>query len=593
MSTKTIYKRIALVAVTALGAGVLSVAPASAAGETAAADNKLYIATTNGVAAVLGTATDIGTGNGADAPRSTGLITSVTTNNGTTQTATMLSTGSLSVTAGASGSGTASKSAIVVTGGRISSYLEEGGTANQLGDINSTRTAYVGPTNNEVVSAIVVPDSGVTSFTIESYTGATAASPTGGTLTGRITVTVAASDVTGVLSTTNTRAWWNDGSNAATATTDATAANFTKANTESVNLSLVLRDGYNLPINAASAFISATVTGGAKIALGTSIAPSTASSTSVAYLAHSGLTDGLMYAKISQGTANVASNFTVTIQYNGVTIATKSGVISGDVASFTVNTLSIGRTGASSADSFYFSFKDAAGNTVVPASQTSAISVVSSTTNVSVTGATITTASTSSAAGSGNFTCTGSTGAGVTGGASAKLQLQILNSLSVAVKSNVFDAVCGGDAAAFTASLDKASYTPGSIATLTIKFLDSKGNTPNDYTSFAASNKATFVGAPGTVVTDGAVGDKPTSGVKTYQFIVGSTLGDFNMVVDAPDVRTANVAAGGSQGKVTVAYKIANSSTAVTNEDVLKAIVSLIASINKQIAALQKALLRR
>jgi hypothetical protein len=300
-----------------------------------------------------------------------------------------------------------------------------------------------------------------------------------------------------------------------------------------------------------------------------------------------------MYAKISQGTANVASNFTVTIQYNGVTIATKSGVISGDVASFTVNTLSIGRTGASSADSFYFSFKDAAGNTVVPASQTSAISVVSSTTNVSVTGATITTASTSSAAGSGNFTCTGSTGAGVTGGASAKLQLQILNSLSVAVKSNVFDAVCGGDAAAFTASLDKASYTPGSIATLTIKFLDSKGNTPNDYTSFAASNKATFVGAPGTVVTDGAVGDKPTSGVKTYQFIVGSTLGDFNMVVDAPDVRTANVAAGGSQGKVTVAYKIANSSTAVTNEDVLKAIVSLIASINKQIAALQKALLRR
>jgi hypothetical protein len=65
------------------------------------------------------------------------------------------------------------------------------------------------------------------------------------------------------------------------------------------------------------------------------------------------------------------------------------------------------------------------------------------------------------------------------------------------------------------------------------------------------------------------------------------------MVVDAPDVRTANIAAGGSQGKVTVAYKIAAATSATSNADVLKAIVSLIASINKQIAALQKALLRR
>jgi hypothetical protein len=43
---------------------------------------------------------------------------------------------------------------------------------------------------------------------------------------------------------------------------------------------------------------------------------------------------------------------------------------------------------------------------------------------------------------------------------------------------------------------------------------------------------------------------------------------------------------------VAVPYTVA-SSGGTTNEDVLKAIVSLIASINKQIAALQKALLRR
>ncbi|MFM2180226.1 MAG: hypothetical protein RL192_388, partial [Actinomycetota bacterium] len=42
----------------------------------------------------------------------------------------------------------------------------------------------------------------------------------------------------------------------------------------------------------------------------------------------------------------------------------------------------------------------------------------------------------------------------------------------------------------------------------------------------------------------------------------------------------------------TIQYKVAGSA-GVTNADVLKAIVSLIASINKQIAALQKALLKR
>jgi hypothetical protein len=42
----------------------------------------------------------------------------------------------------------------------------------------------------------------------------------------------------------------------------------------------------------------------------------------------------------------------------------------------------------------------------------------------------------------------------------------------------------------------------------------------------------------------------------------------------------------------TVQYKVAGAA-GVSNADVLKAIVSLIASINKQIAALQKALLRR
>jgi hypothetical protein len=65
------------------------------------------------------------------------------------------------------------------------------------------------------------------------------------------------------------------------------------------------------------------------------------------------------------------------------------------------------------------------------------------------------------------------------------------------------------------------------------------------------------------------------------------------MVVDAPDVRTANIAAGGSQTKITIPYSVKASSSTVTNAEVLKSIVALIASINKQIQALQKLILKR
>jgi hypothetical protein len=387
--------------------------------------------------------------------------------------------------------------------------------------------------------------------------------------------------------------WATDANASASSTTNADSANYLLANGEDSHITITLADAYEAAINNASAFVTATVTGNAKIALSTQADPSTAAATSVAYQAVASLSAGKIYAKVSQLVANAPAAFTVTFQYNGATLATKSGVIAGQVASMKVSSVGIGRTGATSADNFLVTFADSAGNLVVPANQTSAVSVVSSTTTTGVTGASVTTPSTASAAGKGSFTCSGSTGAGVTGGASAKLQLQILDANSNYVKSNVFDAVCGGDAAAFTASLDKASYTPGSVATLSINFVDSKGNKANDFTTFAASNAATYVGSPGTVVTAAATTDKSTNGVKTYQFIVSTTEGDFNMVVDAPDVRTANLAAGGSQGKVTVAYKIASASTATSNADVLKAIVSLIASINKQIAALQKALLRR
>jgi len=79
------------------------------------------------------------------------------------------------------------------------------------------------------------------------------------------------------------------------------------------------------------------------------------------------------------------------------------------------------------------------------------------------------------------------------------------------------------------------------------------------------------------------------NGVKTYKFIVGSTEGSYQLSVDLPKYNSSTY----SQTALTVAYAVKASTASVSNADVLKSIVSLIASINKQIQALQKLILKR
>jgi len=140
---------------------------------------------------------------------------------------------------------------------------------------------------------------------------------------------------------------------------------------------------------------------------------------------------------------------------------------------------------------------------------------------------------------------------------------------------------CVGAAYSYSAALDKAVYVPGDLATLTITAKDSAGNPSSDISTVGAA--AAIAGSNMTAVTALATTDTFTAGVKKYTFVVGSTEGSYQMSVSLTDIDDA----------VTVPYTIKSSSTAVSNADVLKAIVSLIASINKQIAALQKALLKK
>jgi hypothetical protein len=75
------------------------------------------------------------------------------------------------------------------------------------------------------------------------------------------------------------------------------------------------------------------------------------------------------------------------------------------------------------------------------------------------------------------------------------------------------------------------------------------------------------------------------AGTKTYKFSVGTTEGAF--------VGSFKLTGATDTSAKTVQYKVASSTATVSNADVLKSIVSLIASINKQIQALQKLILKR
>jgi hypothetical protein len=133
--------------------------------------------------------------------------------------------------------------------------------------------------------------------------------------------------------------------------------------------------------------------------------------------------------------------------------------------------------------------------------------------------------------------------------------------------------------------MDKASYSPGEIATLTIKGVDEYGGIVSDNATHGAGVSSLSI--PGMTIIGAAAtsADKFVNGALTYKYRVDQAEGNF--------VGQALVTATVDTIAETVLYSIKSTSGGVTNADVLKAIVSLIASINKQIAALQKALLKR
>ena len=363
-------------------------------------------------------------------------------------------------------------------------------------------------------------------------------------------------------------------------------------------INFALNDAYNN--NLSNGNIVVTATNGALIAYGdgASIAAGTAS-TVVAY--DEGLGDSI---RVNQGTADAPLSTTVTITYNGTTVCTKTVGFAGNVAKIAVTvseTQALSTSGGLAdfladgygrAGLFTVLATDAAGNQVATstigtfsanaaslAGQTivSALSVTSSATETSTT--------TPGRVSTGTYTCGATAGEVKT----AKLDFTITGTGKV-ITSDAFTIRCADAPYSYTASFDKTSYVQGELATLTVKFLDSKGNVANSVSGTGTWTSVTPMLT--TVSATGAAAGLGTTGTKTYTYTVGTasgmTAGTYTAIIDFGTLTGAGTAV-----KATPTYKLSTGGDTTTNADVLKSIVALIASINKQIQALQKLILKR
>jgi hypothetical protein len=603
----TLRKRIALVAVSALGAGLLSVVPVTSAN---AAPNVAAGSTSTGAATegVLNIGTGLSvSGSGVASATAAGNLSLGLINvsdiagglvAGTTQTAVLLSSGRLAVYSAATTSGT--DSVITVTGGTLSGAVGNGG-------INGAATAVVKlGASNGGFGVVVAPSSGVTSMTVALYTqtgsrtvAQALASPTSGTLAGQIVVTIAAASTAGVMSATNSGLFLASSATDQGNTSDDAAALGVAAFNADQFMNIRTRDAFASALTSTTGLLQVSATNGALVKLDASNASS--DGTQSADYATGAASDNYMVRISAPSTAPVQT--TVTATYNGVVVGTRTVVFTGEVAKVTLSSPAIGKTSNTASNYAYYKLQDAAGNNIYTTIAGSASTATpdsgllpdSSLYNTTVSAVTknreysLGNDYSTVTSGRVTFTC------GATAGKST-ITLSYVNISGTIVKSNVLPVTCAGNPYTYAATWDKASYQPGDVATLTVTVKDSKGNLANDVTAIAGASgdlPVVSVGGLDKTITGPTATDVLDQGVLQYKYTIGSTEGTFSGTVKFPLIDAAQVSAVGSAAAVTTTVKVAASTTAVTNADVLKAIVSLIASINKQIAALQKALLKR
>ena len=623
MSKKTLRKRIAIIAISAVSATGMSLiaAPQANAAQTYAGlqANTLFIATTKSIS---GTAARTAPADGADltgANTQVGLITATSTTavvsdtnlalNTTTDasginTALVFPGAQLAFTA--SGSGTdADGLSVVVTGGTLSSVAATATAAVTLtgANFNENATAvFTDSAGRDVITGIFTVNAAAGSTaTISVYSGSLVTgltTLTSGTLRAQyqftVTTTSASGSYSADYSSQKQQACAAAGDTAGTVSYDVTSR---CGNGLAAAIYTVTKDAYAAAITSAT--IQATATNGALV-FGQNTAPTgsavNGATTSASGAINPAATTGAAWFLIKQPTANTAASSVVTITVNGAVVATKTVTWAGDIATLAIDeanstpTFSTNQPDTAAnvgAAGVLYVAKDAAGN-VVPLSVHPTVS--------DATGALVDSALSTTTVADYGALQTSSRGYGYSmlvipanalSGAST-YQLKITNAQGATIKSQYAKAVVSrGSANTFKASWNKASYVPGDIAELTITALDAYGNGMAKGTAFTGlsiiTNATEMPAVGGTCSATSTV--NLAGGSRVCKFSIGNTAGSYTWSVGLTTIT--------AQSAVTGSVTIAPSTATVSNADVLKSIVALIASINKQIQALQKLILKR
>ena len=641
MSIKTLRKRIAITATTALIAGALSVVatPASQAhnsvetgtntqtsvgqiagiaqtNNTTTEVGSLFVATlTNtGAAAVgytAGVATDAEDGLCAgvdDGMKSKGLLYK-DSSSGIAQSATVLPGAVLALYSCSSTAVafTATGGSLVGSVGGDSTAFSYNSTNTKAWSDNITTAAGTG------VAALWTAPTTVGTYTVSLYTGyyangaseeiATATTDTlPETLSGNITVTVAAASTGGAYSATNSLCQAVKNTVTYTAGTSSNVdGTGTNTNGSDWSVDVFLRDAYGASLPTTGNLV-ATATNGALLAFGTAGTTPVAGSASTISTTGAGNNSTI---RVSQATAGAPITTTVTISWNGTAVCTKTVSIAGTVSALTVPAANIAvqDLGASAGNAFWFAdatgragtfyvvATDSVGNRVPTPSTLGTFSADGATLGTTVTAVTFDEASlaTTSSSSSALSASVGRHSCAATAGTQKGVKIKFTLANGTVVTSAPFDLGCADDPATVSAGFDKAKYTSGDVATLTVSFKDTKGNASNSITSLGAST----IVVPGMtlVSTTGAADAVAKAGGKvTYTYTVGQTAGKYAAVVDFTGATSTFAQYATVQNP---SYEISTGGDTTSNADVLKSIVALIASINKQIQALQKLILKR
>jgi hypothetical protein len=417
--------------------------------------------------------------------------------------------------------------------------------------------------------------------------------------TGTGTVTVTADDTTDFSlyfivqascaagwSSSTSFAQLNTSSTSVTSNVDVSAAttvDYTSAGQVSY-LNIDLNDAYGNDAAGASSALIATTTGGCTVNFNESASSGTVTAISTGAGAD---TDSMIIFG-----DNTPRTCVITLTLDGTEVAKKTVNFRGDIASLTVNPattvkyFTYGAAGSSSetvvnANAITYVAKDSAGNVINLASAPSISDGTGGFQQVSRADSALYPAASATSNGFATLDVDASS-VSVRGKGTYLLKSTRLSD-GVSVKSAVQSAEINKTAHTFEVAFDKASYQIGDVGTLTITAKDDAGNLVADGDTVGANISVVIGGVD--MLSTPASGDKYTNGLRTYKFTAKVVPANFGWAV--------RVSTGSSQSAVTGTIQIVDPVGSVSNAEVLKSIVSLIASINKQIQALQKLILKR